>query len=121
MSSIVDHPDAERAARQVLSAKEQIKANAEDADLARVAVVRHGEDALLAEMDDAAAEPLKADRPADKRALKAMDGNDRVRASELRMTPARYLKWQYGVDAKRIVTPDAVRDAVIDAVAEGAN
>lgn len=118
MSSIEDHPEAERAARRVLSGKEIIKATAEDIDPARYAVERHGEDALLAEMDDSAADPLDVDSPADERALKAMDGNDRVRAADLRMTPARYLREQYGVDARRIVTADAVREAVVDTVTD---
>jgi len=121
MSSIEDHPDAERAARRVLSGKEIIKATAEDIDFARFAVAKHGEDALLAEMSDAAPDPLDADDPADERALAAMDGNDRVRATDLRMKPARYLREQYGVDARRIVTPDAVREAVVDSVTEGAD
>lgn len=121
MSSIEDHPEAERAARQVLSGMEVIKAHGEGIDPVRFAVERRGEDALLAEMDDAAAEPLEADSPADERALAAMDGNDRVRATNLRMTPSRYLREQYGVDARRIVTADAVREAVVDAVTEEDN
>lgn len=119
MSSIEDHPEAERAARQVLSGKEIIKATAEDIDFARFAVAKHGEDALLAEMNDAAYDPLDADSPADERALAAMDGADRVRATDLRMTPSRFLREQYGVDTRRIVTPEAVRKAVVDSVTEG--
>jgi len=121
VSSIEDHPEAERAARQVLSGKEVIKARAEGIDPVRFAAEHHGEDALLAEMDDAAAEPLEADSPADERALAAMDGADRVKAQERRQTPAAYLKAEYGVDARRIVTADAVREAVVDAVMEEAN
>jgi hypothetical protein len=121
VSSIEDHPEAERAARQVLSGKEVIKARAEGIDPVRFAAEHHGEDALLAEMDDAAAEPLEADSPADERALAAMDGADRVKAQERRQTPAAYLKAEYGVDARRIVTADAVREAVVDAVTEEDN
>lgn len=121
MSSIKDHPQAKRAARQVLDGEDVIKAQVDGQDLVSFAVEQYGEDALLAEMDDAAAEPLKADSPADERALAAMDGNDRVKAQDRRQTPAAYVKTEYGVDASNYATADAVREAVVDAVTEGEN
>jgi len=119
--SVTNHPDAEKAARQVLSGWEQIQARIDDVDPVEFAVREHGEEALIAEIDDAVADPLEADSLADERALAAMDGNDRVRAKERRMTPSAYLKAEYDVDATDFQTDDAIRRAVVDVVTEGEN
>lgn len=118
--SIKKHPDAERAARQVLSGEDAIKAEMADVDPVEYAVAEYGEDALIDEIDDAAAD-LEASTPADKRALKCMDGNDRVAAADRRMKPARYLREQYGVNAAEHTTVDALREAVVAAATEGEN
>lgn len=110
--SIVDHPDADRAAKRLMDGYDRIRAEAANARPAEWYVENHGEDDLRAELADADREPLEADDPADRRALKAMDGADRVEATSRQQSPSGYLEAEYGIDASAFTSAEALRNAV---------
>lgn len=117
--SAVDHPRAERVARQILTGAEQIKAEMKDLSAAEFVVREYGEDRLRAELNDGKTEVLEADSPADRRAIQCMDGEDRVEAADRGQRPASYLRTTYDVDPKQFTSVEDLRAAVTEAASGG--
>jgi hypothetical protein len=106
------------AARRLLSGAERIAAKAEGQSPADYVREHYGPLALANAADDADG-PRRStggtgSGNADARALRAMDGSDRVKATARGVSPSAYLRDEYGINAARYDDADAIHAEILD-------
>lgn len=113
----------EAAARRLLDAGDIIAAKAGGHSLADYARAHYGPGELAQARADAVDANADADavdgaRDADALALRAMDGSDRIDADERGLSPATYLRSEYGIDVRKseYADVDDVHDDILAAL-----